>query len=351
MTLHARVGVELGSFELDVGLDSSPGETLVVVGPNGAGKTTLLRAVAGLAPIDAGRIVLDGIVLDDPSARTWVSPDRRSVGFVFQDLLLFPHLSALDNIGFGLRARGTSRNEARRLALGWLARVGLDERATARPSALSGGEAQRVALARALAPEPAVLLLDEPLAALDAFRRTELRRDLRRLLAGYSGICIVVTHDPIDAIALGDRLVVLEAGRVTQDGTPTEVCERPRSRYVAEFVGLNLYRGRAEAGRLELGSGAALVAADATITGEAFAVVHPRAVALHQREPEGTPRNVWSGTVAHVDPEGDRARVRVDAPVPITAEITAGAVHDLAVREGSRVWVSVKATEIALYAA
>ena len=183
--------------------------------------------------------------------------EQRPVGFVFQDYLLFPHLSALENVAFGLRARGLARAEARRRAAAWLERVGLAAHAAARPRALSGGQAQRVALARALVGEPRLLLLDEPLAALDAATRTEVRRDLRRHLASFDGTRLLVTHDPLDAIALADRLVVLEGGRVTQTGSPAEVSGRPRSRYVAELVGVNLYRGRADGASVQLAGGGA----------------------------------------------------------------------------------------------
>jgi ABC-type sulfate/molybdate transport systems ATPase subunit len=187
-------------------------------------------ALAGLLPIDRGRIVIDGVTVDDPSAHEYVVPERRSVGVVFQDYLLFPHLSVRENVAFGLRSRGTSRSVARQRADEWLARVGLGEYAGSKPGSLSGGQAQRVALARALAPEPRLLLLDEPLAALDIGIRTELRRDLRGHLASFSGARILVTHELLDAVALADRIIVLEQGRVAQVGPIAEIAARPRSR-------------------------------------------------------------------------------------------------------------------------
>ena len=350
MSLEARVGIRRGSLTLDVGLDAEPGETVVLLGPNGAGKTTLLRALAGLLPLDLGRITVDGQVLDDPVRGAWTPADRRPIGFVFQDQALFPHLSALENVAFGLRARGVRRRDARRRARAWLERVDMAEHVAARPRALSGGQAQRVALARALVPEPRVLLLDEPLSALDASTRVDTRRELRRHLDAHDGSRVVVTHDPVDAMTLGDRVIVLEAGRVVQAGPLAELRERPRSRYVADLVGVNLYRGDADGQRIRLRGQGELVAAGHA-RGDVFAVVHPRAVALHRREPEGTPRNVLPGTVEHLDVEGDRVRVIVAGAVPVTAEVTPAAVAELELTAGAAVWASVKATEISVYPA
>jgi len=346
MTLEVDVDLRLGALDLEVRLDVAPGETVALLGPNGAGKTTLLRVLAGLQPFDAGHVVLDGAVLDDGAVH--VPPEARPIGMVFQDYLLFPHLSALENVAFGLRSRGVARAEARRRAGGWLERVGLGEHTGSRPRALSGGQAQRVALARALATEPRLLLLDEPLAALDASTRLETRRELRRQLAGYEGVRLVVTHDPLEAMALAERLVVMEQGKVVQAGTSQEISRRPRSRYVADLVGVNLLRGWAEGNRVVVGPAASLAVPGAG-RGEVFAVVHPRAVALHRQAPEGTPRNVWQGTADELDLEGERVRVRVGGPIPIVAEVTPAAVADLALADGGAVWVSVKATEITVY--
>jgi molybdate transport system ATP-binding protein len=342
--LHAEVAVRLGLLALDVVLDVAPGEAVAVVGPNGAGKTTLLRAIAGLQPIDRGCVVVDGV---DVTATT---VERRGIGVVFQDHVLFPHLSALENVAFGPRSSGVRRSEARRRAREWLARVGLDDHAGHRPDQLSGGQSQRVALARALATDPRLLLLDEPLAALDASTRSETRRALRRDLAESGVARILVTHDPVDAAALADRIVVLESGRVVQQGAPGDIAARPRSRYVADLVGVNLLRGTGRAGHLVLDGGATLVVPDAT-TGDVLAVVHPRSVSLFRDRPAGTPRNVWPGTITSVDDEGDRVRVDVAGSIPIVAEVTPAAVDDLALAPGAEVWVSVKATEIAAYPA
>ena len=325
-----------------------PGRIVGLLGPNGAGKTTLLRVLAGLLPPDEGRVVLDGRVLDDTSTGEHAPPESRPVGVVFQNYLLFPHLSALENVAFGLRSRGVPKAEARERAAQWLERVGLAEYRGSKPKQLSGGQAQRVALARALATEPRLLLLDEPLAALDASTRLETRRALRRQLDGYDGVRLLVTHDPMEAIALAERLIVLEGGRISQTGTPQEISERPRSRYVADLVGVNLFRGRGAGDEVHLDSGFRLVAPNAG-KGEVFAVVHPHAVSLYRQPLAGTPRNVWEGTAEALDLEGERVRVRVGGPLPIVAEVTPGAVADLRLADGGPVWVSVKATEVVVY--
>jgi molybdate transport system ATP-binding protein len=350
VSLEARLALALGRLVLEAELSVATGELVVLLGPNGAGKTTLLRALAGLVPLQRGRVALDGTVLDDVAAGAHVPTERRPVGFVFQDYLLFPHLSALENVAFGLRARGLPKAEARRRAAAWLERVGLAAHAGSRPRALSGGQAQRVALARAMVGDPRLLLLDEPLAALDAATRTEVRRDLRRHLASFDGTRLLVTHDPLEAIALADRLVVLEGGLVTQTGTPAQVSARPRSAYVAELVGINLFRGRADGRSVRLAGGGTVVAAD-DHDGEVFAAVHPHAVALHRRVPEGTPRNVWAGTADAVEVVGDRVRVQVTGPVPIVAEVTPAAAAELRLADGGPVWASVKATEVTVYPA
>jgi molybdate transport system ATP-binding protein len=348
--LHAEIRLRLGALDLDVALDVRDGETVALVGPNGAGKTTALRAVAGLQPIERGQVELDGQTLDHPGSGTFVPTDQRPVGFVFQDYLLFPHLTARDNVAFGLRARGQSKGDARATAETWLERFGLEDHASTKPRALSGGQAQRVALARALATNPRLLLLDEPLAALDAASRQHVRAELRRHLTTFSGARLLVTHDPVDAIVLADRLVVLEAGRITQTGTAAEIAGRPRSRYVAELVGVNLLHGRAAGPRaVRLDSGAELTVADPLPAGDLAIAVRPQAVALHQHPPEGSPRNVWPATVVDVESNHDRVRVRLSGPVPVVAEITAGALAELALGPGSPVWATVKAVDLTVY--
>jgi len=348
VSLRASATVRRGTLALDAALEVRAGEAIAVVGPNGAGKTTLLGVLAGLLAVDAGRVVLDDVVLDDPAADVFVPPERRPLGMVFQDQRLFPHLSAVDNVAFGLRCRGQDAETARRRAREWLGRLGLAAEAEALPGALSGGQAQRVALARALAPDPRLLLLDEPLSAVDVSARAGLRRELRRHLEQFAGVALVVTHDPLDAAALADRLVVLEAGRVVQSGALVDLAARPASRWVADLAGVNLLRGVADGSRVRLDGGGELFVPDAG-SGAVLAVVHPRAVTLHRTRPDGTPRNVWRGQVDGVDPEGSRARVRVGGTPALVAEVTAAAVAELGLAPGVEVWVAVKATEIATY--
>ncbi|HZQ49109.1 MAG TPA: ABC transporter ATP-binding protein [Candidatus Dormibacteraeota bacterium] len=349
MSLDFAVRLRNGTLDLDVACEVAEDEVVALLGPNGAGKTTLLRAIAGLVPIE-GHIRLDGEVLEDSAAGRYVPTEKRSIGFVFQDYLLFPHLSVLDNVAFGLRARGRSRSEATAAARDWLDRLGLTRYAGERPSALSGGERQRVALARALAPGPRVLLLDEPLAALDATTRVEVRHDLKQHLGSFGGYRVVVTHDALEAMTLADRLVVIENGRLVQSGTPVDVAERPRSRYVADLVGVNLLRGQAEPGVVQIAGGPRVAVAGAT-SGDVFAVVHPRAVSIHLSRPEGSPRNVWSGRATGIELLGDRVRVRVDGAVPLVAEVTPAAVAELGLHTGGEVWTSFKATDVAVYPA
>ena len=350
MSLVADVHTTLGALNLDMQIRLEEDEVVALLGPNGAGKTTLLRAIAGLAQIESGCVELDGRVLEDPAAGRYVPPEQRSIGFVFQDYLLFPHLSVLDNVAFGLRSRGTSRAESARRAMDWIDRVGLKSRATSRPAELSGGERQRVALARALAPDPRVLLLDEPLAALDATTRVAVRRDLKIHLASFRGVRLLVTHDPLEAATVADRLIVMEEGKQVQTGTPIEVTEHPRSRYVADLVGVNLYRGQANHGSVQMSGGPLLAAAGAE-TGDVFAVIHPRAVSIHRLRPEGSPRNVWHGRANGVELYGDRARVRIEGEVPIVAEVTPAALADLKLADGGEVWLSIKATDVSVYPA
>jgi len=350
VSLDAAVRVLVGTLELDMHVTIDEGEVVALLGPNGAGKTTLLQAIAGLVPISAGRVELDGKVLEDAATGLYLPTEKRSIGFVFQEYLLFPHLTVVENVAFGLRARGVGGSEARARAADWLERVDLAAYANAKPTELSGGQRQRVALARALAPDPRVLLLDEPLAALDVTARAAVRRDLKKHLASFRGIRLIVTHDPLEAAVLADRLIVIEQGRHVQTGTPVEVTEHPRSRYVADLVGVNLLRGKADHGAVRLADGTVVSAADA-VAGEVFAVVHPRAVALHRMRPEGSPRNVWPGQVNGVELYGDRARVRVDGKLQLVAEVTPAALADLRLGEGGEVWMSFKATDVAVYAA
>lgn len=228
--LEAAIQVQRGSFQLDVALAVPAGGVLAVVGPNGAGKSSLLLALAGAIEADTARVTIDGRELE-------AAPERRGVGVVFQDPLLFPHLSVLDNVAFGPRARGCSRVEARARAEVWLARVGIEALARHRPGQLSGGEAQRVALARALVADPRLLLLDEPLASLDVAVREEVRSELAAHLAGVAAPALLVTHSRADVAALAGQVVVLEGGRIVQRGTLGELTAAPTTEFVRRFTG------------------------------------------------------------------------------------------------------------------
>ena len=348
--LAADVCVRLGSFELEASIDVEPGEVLAVLGPNGSGKSTLLRAIAGLEPIDRGRVAIGDVVLDDPDGGVFVEPEDRPVGVVFQSYLLFDHLSALDNVAFGPRARGMAKSEARHLAARWLERVGLAELAGARPPTLSGGQAQRVALARALAVDPRILLLDEPLAALDAETRRQVRRDLRHHLDGFDGVRVLVTHDPVDVYALADRVAILDHGRLVQCGTLEQITAHPRSRYVAELVGTNLIAGTLDTDGLVTHDGIR-IAVVADFTGPAFAVVRPQSITLSRAVADTSARNTFTGVVDDIDRLGGRVRVGVAGPLHLTAEITAGALDRLGLRPGDGVHAAIKATDIDTYPA
>ncbi|MGP3977418.1 ABC transporter permease [Streptomyces sp. 8N114] len=387
--LHARV---TGFTELT--LDAAPGTTVAVVGANGAGKTTLLRALLGLTPRARAELSLGD------SEVGALPPHQRGVAWVPQDGALFPHLSALSNTAYGLRAQGIRRTEARRQAQEWLVRLGVGHLAHRRPGQLSGGQAGRVALARALAARPRLLLLDEPLAALDQTTRAHVRHTLRGHLAGFGGVCLLVTHDPVEAVSLADRVLVLEDGRALQDASPAEVTRHPRSPWVARMLGRNALAGTAAGdGTLMLDDGGSLVVADPVAEGTAaLAVIAPEAVALHRDRPHGSPRNVWPGTVREITAVGSRLRVLVtstpsvgsphgshsshglhhtsdlDAPPDpdsppdpesrsdpdtppgpgsrsgpdLVAEITTEAAAELGLVDGAEVFTSVKATEITL---
>lgn len=341
--LDARLVVERGAFRLDVALTAAPGDVVALLGPNGAGKTTALRALAGLLPLSGGHLRLDGRELD----RT--PPESRPVGVVFQDYLLFPHLSALDNVAFGPRCRGASKAEARRRAAAWLDRMGLTEHTGAKPRRLSGGQAQRVALARALATHPRLLLLDEPLAALDARTRLDVRAQLRRHLADFEAVAVLVTHDPLDAMVLADHLVVIEDGQVVQEGTPSHIARHPRTDYIAHLVGLNLYRGRADGHTVRLDDGPAITTAE-QLTGPVFVAFPPSAVTLYRDRPTGaSARNLWRCQVAGLETHGDRIRADLTGELPLAADLTTVAAADLDLRPGATVWASAKATQTHAY--
>jgi molybdate transport system ATP-binding protein len=358
--LSAHVVASRGAFTLDVALEVAAGEVVAVLGPNGAGKSTLLRVLAGLLALDAGRLHLGGTCLDDPAADVFVPAARRRLGVVFQDYRLFPHLSSRENVAFGLRSTGTPRAAARAAADGWLARFGLADLAGRRPAELSGGQAQRVALARALATGPQLLLLDEPLAALDTATRDDVRAELRNRLVDFPGPVLLVTHDLLDALALADRILVLEEGRVVQDDAPQRVVTRPLTPYVARLAGLNLYAGTARDGRVHLDAacgGGVLPVADPHLRGRVLTALRPGAVRLHAPDLAPAGGTTWQAEVASVQALVERVRVTlVGAPggggVPgVIADLDLQTAARLRLHRGQPLVVSVQDGALETYPA
>jgi molybdate transport system ATP-binding protein len=339
---------------VDVALTVQGGETVALLGPNGAGKTTLLETVAGLLVPDHGLVVLNGRPLTRAGrdaaqgGRVLVPPHARRTALLGQEALLFPHLSVLDNVAFGPRSGGGSRRDAQAVAERWLDEVGAGDLRDRKPRQLSGGQAQRVAVARALAAAPEVLLLDEPLAAVDVALAPTLRQMLRRVLAGRTAV--VVTHDPLDALLVADRTVVMEEGSVVEDGPSSEVLSRPRSAFAARLAGLNLVMGSWRDGQVVTTAGGAvqgLVDGEPPAPGEdVVAAFRPSSVAVYRQPPQGSPRNVFGVTVTQLEPLGDVVRVRADG---LSADVTVQAAAELELMAGQHVAFTVKATEVAVY--
>jgi molybdate transport system ATP-binding protein len=355
--LSAGLVKRLGGLSLAAAFEVEAGNTLALVGESGAGKTTVLRLLAGLAEPDDGYITLDDRRLFDRDAGISLPAWQRDVGYLSQDYALFPHLTVFENVAFGLRAQGMGRQHIRRQVEAILFRFNLQELATRRPHHLSGGQQQRVALARALVLEPRLLLLDEPLSALDLKTRRSVRSELRRTLAALPGATVYVTHNPMEAIVFGDRIAVLESGRVTQKGVPDDLLRRPRSEYVAEFMGVNLLQGSIAAAE---GSGlvrvrtpfGSVVAADPGDVGEVLVALNPREITLHLTPPTGSAQNVFFGPIVELVPEppfGDRVRVALATSPPLVAEVTRHAVESLGLREGIEVHAAFKATGLIPY--
>ncbi|GAA4809264.1 sulfate/molybdate ABC transporter ATP-binding protein [Nocardioides caeni] len=347
--LAVRVGVD--QRDVDVAFEVAPGETVAILGPNGAGKSTTLEVISGLLRPDSGHVVLDGRVLTGP--RAWVAPHTRRIALLAQDPLLFPHLSVLDNVAFGPRSTGSGRRDARAIAGRWLGAVDAVDLAERRPAELSGGQAQRVAVARALAAEPRVLLLDEPMAALDIAVAPALRQLLRDVLVDQT--TVLVTHHVLDALLLADRVVVIEDGRVVEDGPTGVVLSRPRSAFAARFAGLNLIAGTATGTTTATGvrrpDGTVVhgVPADPAPRPDApaVAVFRPSAVAVHRVAPGGSPRNALPVTITELEPLGDLVRVRSH---DLAADVTPAAVADLRLAPGLPVTFVVKASEVDVFA-
>jgi molybdate transport system ATP-binding protein len=339
-------GVEL---ELSVG----DAEVVAVLGANGAGKSTMLAVLAGLLRPDTGRATLDERVLFAVGAsnrpESWVAPHARGVALLAQEPLLFPHLTALDNVAFAPRSAGRSRAASRADARRWLAEVDAADLADRRPAQLSGGEAQRVSVARALAAEPRLLLLDEPMAALDVAVAPALRQMLRRVLRGRAAL--VVTHDVLDALLLADRVLVMDGGRVVEAGSTAQVLGRPRSAFAARIAGLNMVRGRCEGHGVRHPSGLLVegLAEEPIEQGDdAVAVFRPSSVGVYAQAPGGSPRNVMHVTIAELEPHGDQVRVRARE---LSADVTAAAVAELRLAPDTSVVFAVKASEVAIYRA
>ena len=344
--LDAHVVVRRPSHTLDVHLSAERGDVVAVIGPNGAGKSTLVRALAGIVPLDEGHVTCDGRTWEGDGTR--LETRRRALGMAFQKDLLFPHLTALGNVAFGPRSRGARRRDAEGAARAWLARLGVEDLADRRPAQLSGGQAQRVAIARALATAPRLLLLDEPLSSLDVGVAMALRIELSRHLADFDGVAVLVTHDALDAMTVANRVLVVDDGRVAQDGTPAEVARRPATDHVARLVGLNVLRGVSSGTSIRLTDGTALVSTTPA-RGHVSACFTPSAVTLTVGEPHGSARNRWPGRVTSVAPHGAAVRVHVDAFAGLIADVTPASATELGLVPGAEVWATVKATEISVY--
>jgi molybdate transport system ATP-binding protein len=347
------------AFSLDVALEVAPGEVVAVLGPNGAGKSTLLGILSGLLHPDSGRLRVGRTTLVDVGAREFVPPHRRGIGLLAQQALLFPHMTALANVAFGPRAHGVPKAEAEQRARTLLDDVGVGELAGRKPSQLSGGQQQRVALARALAPQPGLLLLDEPLAALDIDATPAMRTLLRRMIRDGKQTALMVTHDALDALVLADRVVVLDRGRIAEEGPAREVLARPRSAFSARIAGLDLIPGTATGAGLRTADGVEITGGSVEVEdGErAVAVFPPSAVSVFTDRPSGSPRNVFPVRLSALEPRGDTIRLRAaprDARGPgwvdgLAADVTPAAVAELGADPGAEVWFAVKATEVAVH--
>ncbi|MGH7584605.1 MAG: ABC transporter ATP-binding protein [Gemmatimonadales bacterium] len=354
--LVAKVAKRRGGFALEAEFEVAAGESLAVIGESGAGKTTLLRLLAGLDMPDAGTIEIDGHPVYDQSRGIADPAWRRPIAVVTQDYVLFPHLTAFGNVAFGLRAAGVPNGAIRDRVHAALERAGAAELASRWPDTLSGGQRQRVALARALVLEPALLLLDEPLSAVDAGTRATLRGDLRRVLATQRCATVHVTHDPIDAITLGDRIAVLEAGHITQVGTRDELFRRPRSGYVATLLGINLLRGtmaREKDRQLVRTADGDIAVSGVDADGQVYAVVNPHDITLYRDAAGGSAQNLLRAIVTEVTPQpprGERVRVALASRPPLVAEVTANAVAQMGITPGVELYAAFKATAVDVFA-
>jgi molybdate transport system ATP-binding protein len=345
--LRVEARHELGDLLLDVELAVKRGECLALAGPSGAGKTSVLRVAAGLLRPEQGRVDANGETWLDTERDIDVPAEQRRCGYVFQHYALFPHLSAWQNVAYPLR--GLRKDERRERAAALLERFGLAERANARPHTLSGGERQRVAVARALARRPEVLLLDEPLSALDARTRAAAARELGGVLRESEAPTVLVTHDFADAAQLGDRVGIIDRGRVVQLGTPSELAATPRSAFVADFTGAVVLTGVARLGpggvtRVELDGGGTVSSTDAG-EGAVAVSVYPWEIAIERagERPHGSAGNRLPAEVVSITTVGNRVRLGLSGPQPLVAEVTLASVERLGLRAGVRVIATWKA--------
>jgi molybdate transport system ATP-binding protein len=344
------VSAQLEARGFDVDLTVESGETLAILGPNGAGKSTLFDVLAGLVRPDAGSARLDGTVLFDlgPGGRNaWMPPFSREISLLAQQALLFPRMTVLDNVAFGPRSAGAGRHESRRSAALWLDRVDAAEFAGRRPAQISGGQAQRIAVARALAADPRLLLLDEPMAALDVTVAPALRRLLRRVLADHT--TILITHDVLDAFTLADRVAVMKDGSIIEIGETHEVFERPRSSFTAALVGLNLIIGTRISSGLKTDAGLKLRATPKGTIADGVAVgatIRPGALTLETARNEDAGRDYVETAVVDLEPRGDLIRVSTAFAF---ADIAPAAAASLDLVPGSRVWLSFSSLDLTVY--
>jgi len=377
--LTAVLNTHLKTFHLDIEFSAGKGKTTVLLGESGAGKSTVLRLLAGLLHPERGHISLEGKTYFDSERHIIIPPQERPFGYVFQDYVLFPHLTTFENVAFGLRAQHISRRVVRERVGEALEQVHLSGYDQRTPAQLSGGQQQRVAIARALALHPQLLLLDEPLSALDVQTQREVRQELRNLLSNAGITTVMVTHQYLEALLFGYHILVLEQGHVIQQGSHRDLLQYPRSSYVAELVGMNFFRGRVlscEAsamctiqlqnnGRPGIEVSAALEEKVQKLpeTGdEAFVLVDPRSITLYQTLPDSSARNVFQGTIVQLlnlgtpfgkDSEHSgrvRVSMRVDESVPLlTAEVTEASAGRMELNEGKVMFATFKATEARAY--
>ena len=353
--LSVDVKKRLREFPLEIGFEVKPAETLVIIGPSGCGKTTTLNLISGLLDPDEGRMALGDRVLFDDASRVSVPTERRSIGYVFQDFALFPHMTVKENVAYGLRARRRPKAEIPKKVDEVLGLLGIPHLRERRPGALSGGERQRVALARAIACDVEILLLDEPLGSLDAQTRNQVRGELQRMLRVIGRIAIMVTHDYVDALTFGDKICVMDRGRVLQMGPRDQLLHHPKSRFVADLTGVNFFEGTISSGaddglaEVWVGDRCLHAASERRDMGGVLVAFFPSDVTIGRERPMGSARNVFQSQIKEIIHMGDKVRLSLNGALPMCAEISAGALNELSVRDGDTVYASLKATAIRTY--